>query len=100
MFDPLECLRLNRRIALVVQFSGNLCRGEPPVAEHQNTSGQSIDNQWLSSSAPGTPKSDDITWTGSRYCGKVRASSRAEEIRHLVIEHKDAELRVSNRRQR
>ena len=62
-------------------------------------SGQSIDNQWLPPFAAGSPKSSDMTGTGPRHGGKVRGSSRAQEIRHVVIEREDAELRIANRHQ-
>jgi hypothetical protein len=91
MFDPFEIVGLDRSIGLAAQFSGYLRRGMPSVAQHQDMSGQSIDYQWFPPSTAGARKGDDVTRTGPRHCGKVRGRSRAEEIRHVVIELEDAE---------
>ena len=48
---------------------------------------------------PELSESDDVARTGPRHGGKVRGRSRAEEIRHIVIELENAEPRIANRRQ-
>jgi len=99
MVDPFEIVGLRRSIGLAAQLSGEFSRGTLSVAEHQNTSGQSIDEQRISPFAAGASKSNDVARTGSRHGGKVRGRLRAEEIRHIVIELEDTEPRIANRRQ-
>jgi hypothetical protein len=99
MLDPFEIVGLDRGIGLAAQFPGESRRGTFSVAEHQNMSGQSVDEQWFSPPAARASKSDDVARTGPRHGGKVRGRSRAEEIRHIVIEFEDTKPRIANRRE-